>query len=644
LLLNLPWEFLYDRSINRFLSLSVETPIVRYLAVDYPTNPLRTLLPLRVLVMVSNPNDAEYQDLDVEKEIADLKKAVASLQEKGHLFLDFIPATLDDLKLALRENRYQIFHFIGHGGFDPGSQDGALVLETDGGRASITSGGTLGTFLSDHGPLCLAVLNACEGARSANNDPFAGVAQTLVQQGVPAVVAMQFEITDRAAIAFSKDFYASLVLGLPVDFAVSEARKGIYAQPNATEWATPVLYLRSPDGVLFDIEVSKKTQNGVGTTEAERLEAERVEAERVEAERVEAERVEAERLEAERVEAERVEAERLEAERVEAERVEAERREAERREAERREAERREAERREARRSETIEDPRSILEPLRRTPTLLLLGFALLGFALQLFFLARSLDTNSLQSGSPYNLARDYAVPFAWGMGSAAAFLGAYYVGRSASRVTPNTRLLLVAGVALAVSALGSLMGAIGDNGSHNPTFLDLARGLIAFGTLVVGFLCFVLANRDRTLKVGPTGRSPVGPLALGGVGLWLFTVHLYPGFSWVVGTGHFVDTYRLCNVIASVGLIALGGALVLTGVYRAGPAVRLFVAAAALLLLALMNIVYAYSNSSTPLILSASLLSVAYVCVAIVFFVSALLTRVPRRDAKDDREVIART
>jgi hypothetical protein len=118
--------------------------------------------------------------------------------------------------------------------------------------------------------------------------------------------------------------------------------------------------------------------------------------------------------------------------------------------------------------------------------------------------------------------------------------------------------------------------------------------------------------------------------------------VHLYPGFSWVVGTGHFVDTYRLCNVIASVGLIALGGALVLTGVYRAGPAVRLFAAAAALLLLALMNIVYAYSNSSSPLILSASLMSVAYVCVAIVFFVSPLLARAPR-DAKDDREEIAR-
>ena len=151
-LLNLPWEFLYDQSTNRFLSLSDETPIVRYLAVDHPANPLRTPLPLRVLVMVSNPDDDEYQDLDVEKETADLKKAVASLEGRGHLFLEFIPAKLPDLTRALRGNSYHVFHFIGHGGFDQGSRDGALVLEGDGGRASLTSGQVLGTFLSDHGP------------------------------------------------------------------------------------------------------------------------------------------------------------------------------------------------------------------------------------------------------------------------------------------------------------------------------------------------------------------------------------------------------------------------------------------------------------------------------------------------------------
>ena len=110
--------------------------------------------------------------------------------------------------------------------------------------------------MSDHPALRLAVLNACEGARSDLQDPFAGVAQTLVQQGIPAVIAMQFEITDIAAIIFAKDFYASIVDGFPVDAALAEARKAIYGQPNPFEWATPVLYMRSTDGTLFHVQPS----------------------------------------------------------------------------------------------------------------------------------------------------------------------------------------------------------------------------------------------------------------------------------------------------------------------------------------------------------------------------------------------------
>ena len=252
-LLNLPWEFLFDESTNRFLTLFDDTPVVRYLAVEHAAEPLSTTLPLRILVMVSDPDDDEYEDLDVDKERADLETAVKVLRDNGRLAMDFIPAKLRDLQTALRSRDYHVFHFIGHGGFVEVRQDGALVLQDDRGRALVTSGQVIGTFLAGHRPLRLAVLNSCEGGRSGTEDAFAGVAQTLVQQGVPAVVAMQFEITDAAAISFSEDFYSSLVLGYPVDAALSEARKAIYAQPNHTEWATPVLYMRSPNGILFDL-------------------------------------------------------------------------------------------------------------------------------------------------------------------------------------------------------------------------------------------------------------------------------------------------------------------------------------------------------------------------------------------------------
>ena len=86
------------------------------------------------------------------------------------------------------------------------------------------SGQTIGTYLSNHHSLRFVVLNACEGGRSDDQDPFAGVAQTLAKQGVPAVLAMQFEISDRAAIHFSERLYrASLVRGDPIDAARSDA-------------------------------------------------------------------------------------------------------------------------------------------------------------------------------------------------------------------------------------------------------------------------------------------------------------------------------------------------------------------------------------------------------------------------------------
>ena len=106
-------------------------------------------------------------------------------------------------------------------------------------------------LLSDQDRLRLVVLNSCEGARTTLTDPYAGVATTLIGLGVPAVVAMQFEISDRAAIVFAEELYTNLIGRQdPIDAAVSEARKAIYSQVDPIEWATPVLFVREPDGAV----------------------------------------------------------------------------------------------------------------------------------------------------------------------------------------------------------------------------------------------------------------------------------------------------------------------------------------------------------------------------------------------------------
>jgi len=259
-LMHLPWEYLYDDPA--FLSISMWTPVVRYLDLPAGPRPLKVEPPLRILAMVSSPSDLE--PLDVAQEREKLEASLAELVEQGAVEIHWLPqATLQSLQRELRRNEFHVFHYIGHGGFDRGSDDGVLAFEDGTGRRRLVSAEELGTMLADETTLRLAVLNACEGARSSVDDPFSGVATTLVRREIPAVVAMQLEITDRAAITFATELYAALADNYPIDSALAEARKAIFADENEVEWATPVLFMRVPDGRIFDVEAPARVHEPV---------------------------------------------------------------------------------------------------------------------------------------------------------------------------------------------------------------------------------------------------------------------------------------------------------------------------------------------------------------------------------------------
>ena len=244
-----PWEFLFDSSQNRFIALSRETPLVRYLDFAERVEILEVAPPLRVLLVVSSPTD--YAQLDVERECGKMEEAVAELKKAGRLSVDRLDhATLGELNRALTKQTYHILHFIGHGGAD-GASEGHLMFEDNDERGYAVDGSTLGTLLHNHPSMRIALLNACEGARTLGKDSFAGVAQRLVQQGIPCVVAMQFEISDASAIQFSTAFYEAVATNQPIDQAVAQGRLAIYSEVSDLEWATPVLYLRSPDARIF---------------------------------------------------------------------------------------------------------------------------------------------------------------------------------------------------------------------------------------------------------------------------------------------------------------------------------------------------------------------------------------------------------
>ncbi len=250
----LPWEFLYDSHRGDYISLSNNTPLVHYLELPIPIQPLLVDPPLRILGMVASPRDLPSLDVKLEKQR--VEEAIKDLKKKGQVNITWLEGqTWEDLQQAMRTGTWHIFHFIGHGGFDQNTDEGIIALADNDGLMFRLTATHLGRFLAGHNNLRLVLLNSCEGAKGGKYDIFSSTASILVRRGIPAVLAMQYKITDRAAIEFARAFYKALADGMPVDAAVAEARIAVsVALTNTIEWGTPVLYMRSPDGVLFEIQ------------------------------------------------------------------------------------------------------------------------------------------------------------------------------------------------------------------------------------------------------------------------------------------------------------------------------------------------------------------------------------------------------
>jgi CHAT domain len=253
----LPWEYLYDRSRESFLALSVDTPVLRFLSMASPLPPLPVEPPLHLLVMISDPED--YPRLAVAEERETIERAFKELQDV--VSIDHVPSgTVGALRKCLRQERYHAFHFIGHGAFDPRTEEASLLMEQHpGGRGKLVGKEALKVAL-DHHSLHLVILNSCEGARGDGRDPFGGLAQSLVKKGIPAALAMQFKISDDVAVTFAREFFTMMADNWPADTALAEARTAIYLEHSVMEWGTPVLYMNAPDGQIFQIDRPSEEQ------------------------------------------------------------------------------------------------------------------------------------------------------------------------------------------------------------------------------------------------------------------------------------------------------------------------------------------------------------------------------------------------
>ncbi len=247
----LPWEFMYDPDSECYLGVKRNTPIIRFPEIRNPPPPLRVKGKLRILAMIANPDDPELDKLEVEREQERLNHALQAVG--ASVEVGWIRGTVDALSEALnRGERWHVFHYIGHGGYEE-RWGGGLAFEDERGKVKPYHAEYLKNRLTGHPSMRFAFLNCCMGATSGKRDVFSSTAATLVRGGLAGVLAMQFEVSDKGAIRIADQFYRGLVAGQRLESVVTAAREHV-SELGSFEWGTPVLYLASPNGVLFEVE------------------------------------------------------------------------------------------------------------------------------------------------------------------------------------------------------------------------------------------------------------------------------------------------------------------------------------------------------------------------------------------------------
>ena len=282
---NLPWEFLYipqgkddieqgfffagDKTDLILTRCVPESPLIKEMLKQPPKSER-----LRILVVISSPiGDGLMTKIDEQecKSVVDQIRTIKGAdvdQPLGN-------PTVQDLGKAIRDRKPHIVHFIGHG------REGELALvkakdeeDFDEGRPDdpqprwVSSKAFKNLFTKPKPRLIF--LHACKGAAATSQEGFSCIARGLAYAEIPAVVAMQYNISNRDAGRFARKFYEQLALGRDIDEAVKEGRwelGQVFPQWAHPRFGTPVVYLQTNYPIVLPSNVEET--KGEEVTEGE---------------------------------------------------------------------------------------------------------------------------------------------------------------------------------------------------------------------------------------------------------------------------------------------------------------------------------------------------------------------------------------
>ncbi|MCP4691795.1 MAG: CHAT domain-containing protein, partial [Desulfobacterales bacterium] len=268
-LFNLPWETLRIPGRNReeggALILHPNVLLCRSQPGGDSAPGIRIPGPLRILVAIGSPEEQNERGelLNMERETARILDSMERARGRGKAYVRVLEiGSVRAIREALNQERYHILHISCH------AAPGVLILEDDEGKGDLVSTRRFceEAFPPDRG-VPLVVLAVCstgiEGGKS-EEESLSAVGRGLIENGAPAVVAMQAPVTDLYAIEFCGALYDNLAANENPDAltAIFEARRGVENLRHETidpqekiamaGWATPTLFLRGKPLPLYD--------------------------------------------------------------------------------------------------------------------------------------------------------------------------------------------------------------------------------------------------------------------------------------------------------------------------------------------------------------------------------------------------------
>ncbi len=253
----LHWETLRDPADGSPLCTNQNILFSRYLSsLDWRPVRLRPKQQFRALLVVANPEDLSEFDLNPVDVPGETGRAKAAME---NVAVDTLPdeqgarATLKNIIGRLDDEDYDVLYLVAHGALI--KDEAWLWLEDDEGCVARTAGSDLVMRLKEleQRPR-LIVLASCQSAGKEDagagrqGEALAALGPRLAEAGIPAVLAMQGNISLETVAGFMPEFFKQLTDDGQIDRAAAVARGTVRERSDA--WM-PALFMRLRSGRIW---------------------------------------------------------------------------------------------------------------------------------------------------------------------------------------------------------------------------------------------------------------------------------------------------------------------------------------------------------------------------------------------------------